>query len=95
VTNQIIKQALNPYPDVLVIVSKVGFRRGTDKSWLHAGSRQELIDAVHDNLRNLGLDTLDLVNLSRSRHIDNLAPTESWSDRGQKCFHDMRIVGNS
>jgi pyridoxine 4-dehydrogenase len=46
-----------------VIVSKVGFRRGTDKSWLHAVSRQELIEAVHDNLRNLGLDTLDLVNL--------------------------------
>ena len=63
VTNQIIKQALHPYPDGLVIVSKVGFRRGTDKSWLHAISPQELIDAVHDNLRNLGLSTLDLVNL--------------------------------
>jgi len=63
VTNQIIKQALYPYPDGLVIVSKVGFRRGTDKSWLHAVSRQELIEAVHDNLRNLGLDTLDFVNL--------------------------------
>jgi pyridoxine 4-dehydrogenase len=63
VTNQIIKQALYPYTDGLVIVSKVGFRRGTDKSWLHALSRQELIEAVHDNLRNLALDTLDLVNL--------------------------------
>jgi len=61
VTNQIIKQALHPYPDGLVIVSKVGFRRGTDKSWLHAISPQELIDAVHDNLRNLGLSTLDLL----------------------------------
>jgi len=63
VTNQIIKQALHPYPDGLVIVSKVGFRRGADKSWLHAVSPQELINAVHDNLRNLGLSTLDLVNL--------------------------------
>jgi aryl-alcohol dehydrogenase-like predicted oxidoreductase len=63
VTNQIIKQALHPYPDDLVIVTKVGARRGEDKSWLHALSRQELIDAVHDNLRNLGLDKLDIVNL--------------------------------
>src|SRR5271170_3326924 len=63
VTNQIIKQALHPYPDGLVIVTKVGARRGADKSWLHALSRQELIDAVHDNLRNLGLDRLDVVNL--------------------------------
>ena len=63
VTNQIIKQALHPYPDGLVIVTKVGARRGDDKSWLHALSRQELIDAVHDNLRNLGLDKLDVVNL--------------------------------
>jgi pyridoxine 4-dehydrogenase len=63
VTNQIIKQALYPYSDGLVIVTKVGARRGTDKSWIHALSRQELIDAVHDNLRNLGLNTLDVVNL--------------------------------
>src|ERR1043165_3926665 len=63
VTNQIIKQALHPYPDGLVIVTKVGARRGADKSWMHALSRQELIDAVHDNLRNLGLDALDVVNL--------------------------------
>jgi pyridoxine 4-dehydrogenase len=63
VTNQIIKQALHPYPDALVIVTKVGARRGAVKSWIPALSRQELIDAVHDNLRNLGLDKLDLVNL--------------------------------
>jgi pyridoxine 4-dehydrogenase len=63
VTNQIIKRALHPYPDGLVIVTKVGARRGEDKSWIHALSRQELTDAVHDNLRNLGLDTLDIVNL--------------------------------
>lgn len=63
VTNRIIKQALHPYEDGLVIVTKVGARRGADKSWIHARARQELIDAVHDNLRNLGLDTLDVVNL--------------------------------
>src|ERR1700694_1977348 len=63
VTNQLIKQALHPYVKDLVIVTKVGARRGPDKSWLHALSRQELVDAVHDNLRNLGLDHLDIVNL--------------------------------
>jgi pyridoxine 4-dehydrogenase len=63
VTNQIIKRALHPYADGLVIVTKVGARRGEDKSWIHALSRQELIDGVHDNLRNLGLEALDVVNL--------------------------------
>jgi len=63
VTNQIIKQALHPYSDDLVIVTKVGARRAADKSWPQALSRQELIDAVHDNLRNLGLDKIDVVNL--------------------------------
>ncbi len=63
VTNQLIKRALHPYEDGLVIVTKLGARRGADKSWLHALSRQELIDGVHDNLRNLGLDRLDVVNL--------------------------------
>jgi pyridoxine 4-dehydrogenase len=63
VTNQIIKQALYPYPEGLVIVTKVGARRGQDKSWIHALSREELIDGVYDNLRNLGVDRLDVVNL--------------------------------
>jgi len=63
VTNQIIKQALHPYPDDLVIVTKVGARREADASWVPALSPQELIDAVHDNLRNLRLDRLDIVNL--------------------------------
>ena len=73
VTNQIIKQALHPYPDALVIVTKVGARRGPDKSWIPALSRQELIDAVHDNLRNLGLNRLDVVNL---RVGEALRPSE-------------------
>jgi pyridoxine 4-dehydrogenase len=63
VTNQIIKQALHPYPNNLVIVTKIGARRGADASWIPALSRQEIIDGVHDNLRNLGLDKLDVVNL--------------------------------
>ena len=63
VTNQIIKRALHPYPENLVIVTKVGARRGDDASWHPALKRQELIDAIHDNLRNLGLDALDIVNL--------------------------------
>ncbi len=63
VTNQVIKQALHPYPDGLVIVTKVGARRGADGSWLPALSKQELIDAVHDNLANLGLEQLHVVNL--------------------------------
>jgi aryl-alcohol dehydrogenase-like predicted oxidoreductase len=63
VTNQIIKRALHPYPKELVIVTKLGARRGADKSWIPALSRQELIDGAHDNLRNLDLDVLDVVNL--------------------------------
>ena len=63
VTNQIIKQALYPYPEDLVIVTKVGARRGQDASWIPARSHQELIDAVHDNLRNLGVDRMNVVNL--------------------------------
>jgi len=56
VTNQIIKKALHPYPANLVVVTKLGCRRGADKSWNHALSRKELLDGVHDNLLNLGLD---------------------------------------
>ena len=63
VTNQIIKRALNPYPRDLVIVTKLGARRGADASWIPALSRQELIDGAHDNLKNLGVDALDVVNL--------------------------------
>ena len=72
VTNQIIKQALHPYPEGLVIVTKVGARRGADKSWAHALSRQEVIEAVHDHLRNLGLDALDVVNLRVGRIMSTL-----------------------
>jgi pyridoxine 4-dehydrogenase len=62
VTNQIIRQALHPYPRELVIVTKLGARRPPDKSWQPAISPEDLTAGVHDNLRNLGLDTLDIVN---------------------------------
>src|SRR2546429_4889307 len=71
VTNQIIRRALHPCPKELVIVTKVGARRGADKSWIHDVSRQALIDSVQDNLRNLGLEALDIVNL------------RAWGDNGQ------------
>ena len=63
VTNQIIRKALHPYPDDLMIVTKVSVRRGEDGSWIPAFSREDLTAAIHDNLRNLGLDVIDVVNL--------------------------------
>jgi pyridoxine 4-dehydrogenase len=63
ITNKLIREALHPYPDDLVIVTKIGARRGEDGSWLPAFSPEELTRAVHDNLHNLGLDALDVVNL--------------------------------
>jgi aryl-alcohol dehydrogenase-like predicted oxidoreductase len=63
VTNQLIREALHPYPDDLVIVTKVGAVRGDDASWIPALAPADLISAVHDNLRNLGVDVLDVVNL--------------------------------
>jgi len=63
ITNQVIREALHPYPGDLVIVTKISARRGDDGSWLPAFSPEELTQAVHDNLRNLGLDVLEVVNL--------------------------------
>lgn len=63
VTNQIIREALHPYRDTLTLVTKIGARRGDDGAWLPAFSREALTQAVHDNLRNLGLDVLQVVNL--------------------------------
>ncbi|WP_370673671.1 aldo/keto reductase family oxidoreductase [Pleomorphomonas sp. PLEO] len=63
VTNEIIREALHPYPADLTIVTKVGGKRGSDGSWLKADAPDELRSAVHDNLRNLGLDTIDVVNM--------------------------------
>jgi pyridoxine 4-dehydrogenase len=90
VTNEIIRQALHPYPDGLTIVTKVGARRGKNKSWIHALSRQELIDAVHDNLRNLGLDALDVVNL---RVGGVAAPAEGSIEEPLTVLAELRREG--
>jgi pyridoxine 4-dehydrogenase len=90
VTNQIIKQALHPYPDGLVIVTKLGARRPADKSWVHALSRQELIDGVHDNLRNLGLDALDVVNL---RVGGMLSPSEGSIEEPLTVLAELKEQG--
>jgi len=90
VTNQIIRQALHPYQDGLVIVTKVGARRGADKSWTHALSRQELIDAVHDNLRNLGLEKLDVVNL---RVGEALKPSEGSIEQPLTVLAELERQG--
>jgi pyridoxine 4-dehydrogenase len=63
ITNELIREALHPYPKNLVIVTKIGARRGADGSWHPAFSAENLTSAVHDNLRHLGLDALDVVNL--------------------------------
>jgi pyridoxine 4-dehydrogenase len=90
VTNQVIKQALHPYPDALVIVTKVGARRGAEKSWIPALSRQELIDAVHDNLRNLGLDRLAVVNL---RVGDVMRPSEGSIEEPLTVLAELQHQG--
>jgi pyridoxine 4-dehydrogenase len=75
VTNEIIKEALHPYPDDLVIVTKVGARRDANGGWPHARSPKELRDAVHDNLKHLGLEARDVVNL----RLGGLDASESGS----------------
>jgi len=90
VTNQLIKKALHPYPAGLVIVTKLGARRGPDKSWFPALSRQELIDGAHDNLRNLGLDRLDVVNL---RVGGPLEPSESSIEEPLTALAELKRQG--
>src|SRR5580700_6073569 len=90
VTNLIIKKALHPYPDGLLIVTKLGARRGADKSWIHARSRQDLIDGVHDNLRNLGLEKLDVVNL---RVGDVAAPSDGSIEEPLTVLAELKDKG--
>src|SRR5882672_8157711 len=90
VTNQLIKQVLHPYPYDLVIVTKVGYRRGSGKSWLPALSRLELIQAVEGNLRNLGLDVLDVVNL---RVGGNTGPTEGSIEEPMNVLAELKSRG--
>ncbi len=91
VTNQIIRQALHPYPAGLVIVTKVGGRRGADKSWQPAFTPQDLIDSVHDNLHNLGLDVLDVVNLRVMGAIHG--PTEGSIEPQVVALADLKRQG--
>jgi pyridoxine 4-dehydrogenase len=91
VTNQIIRQALHPYPDDLVIVTKISARRGEDGSWIPAMSPEELTQAVHDNLRNLGLEVLDVVNL-RSMH-GMLEPAEGSLEAQLTLLADLQRKG--
>src|SRR6267142_2209257 len=87
ITNQLIREALHPYPDDLVIVTKIGARRGDDASWLPASSPAELTRAVHDNLRNLSLDVLDVVNLR------NMLGVEESMDAPLMVLADLQRQG--
>jgi pyridoxine 4-dehydrogenase len=90
-TNQIIRKALHPYPDDLVIVTKIGAMRGADGSWLPAFSAQELTKAVHDNLRNLGLDVLEVVNLRAMFSVH--APAEGSLEAPLSVLADLQRQG--
>jgi pyridoxine 4-dehydrogenase len=91
VTNQLIREALHPYPDGLVIVTKVGAVRGEDASWIPARSPADLVRAVHDNLRNLGVDVLDVVNL---RHMgDGHGPSEGSIEEPFSALAELQRQG--
>ena len=91
ITNQIIREALHPYPDDLVIVTKVGARRGGDGSWIPASSPEELRRGVHDNLRNLGLDVLDVVNFRSTFGIEE--PAEGSIEASLTALVDLQQQG--
>jgi pyridoxine 4-dehydrogenase len=89
VTNQLIHATLHPYPKNVVIVSKVGGRRGTDKSWLPALSPAEVRSGIQDNLRNLGLDAIDVVNL----RMMSMTPTEGPLDKELAVLIELKREG--
>lgn len=91
VTNQLIREALHPYRDDLVIATKIGARRGADASWLAAASSSELEQAVYDNLRNLGLDMLDVVNLRVM--IDPMLPAEGSIEEPLTALAELQRKG--
>ena len=91
VTNQLIREALAPYPGDLVIVTKIGARRGQDASWLPASAPQELAAAVHDNLRHLGLDVLEVVNLRIM--FDALGPAEGPIEAPLSALAELQRQG--
>jgi pyridoxine 4-dehydrogenase len=91
VTNEVIREALHPYPDDLVIVTKIGARRGADKSWLPAFSANELAQAVHDNLRNLRLEVIEVANFrSMWGHPD---PAEGSIEAPLTALADLQRQG--
>jgi len=91
ITNQLIRKALSPYRDGLVIVTKVGALRGDDGSWIPAFSREELTDAVHGNLRNLGLEMLDVVNLRIMLNVSQ--PTEGSIEAPLTALAELQQKG--
>lgn len=90
ITNQLIREALSPYPGELTLVTKIGARRGPDASWLPAMSADDLTQAVHDNLRNLGVDMLDVVNL---RLMFGLGPTEGSIEAPLTALAELQRQG--
>ena len=91
VTNQLIREALHPYPDDLVIVTKIGAKRGADASWNPAMAPADLASAVHDNLRNLGLDVLEVVNLRIMGSVHG--PTEGSIEAPLAVLADLQRQG--
>ena len=91
ITNQLIREALHPYPENLVIVTKVGALRGTDGSWNPAQSPAELTQAVHDNLRNLGVEVLDVVNLRAMGNVQ--APAEGSIEESFATLAELQRQG--
>jgi pyridoxine 4-dehydrogenase len=91
ITNQIIRQALHPYPAGLVIVTKVSAKRGPEGSWMPAVSPEELTHAVHDNLRNLGVDALDIVNFRSMHNIHH--PAEGSIEEPVATLADLQRQG--
>jgi len=91
ITNRIIREALHPYPDDLSIVTKISARRGEDGSWIPAFSREELTQAVHNNLRNLGLEVLDVVNLRSMLNVHH--PVEGSLEAPLTILADLQRQG--
>lgn len=91
ITNKIIRDALHPYPDSLTIVTKIGAKRGSNGSWEPAFSRDELIQAVHDNLRNLGIEAVDVVNLRAMFHPHR--PAEGSLEAPLEVLTDLQRQG--
>ncbi|HKT30043.1 aldo/keto reductase, partial [Dyella sp.] len=91
ITNQIIREALHPYPDDLTIVTKLGAVRGDDGSWLSAREPEDLRRGVHDNLRNLGLDALDIVNIRVMGNIHS--PAEGSSEEQVVALAQLQREG--